>query len=234
MKPCMHLVEISIFSLNFVIVRLTKIMNRADKNWAQFRQSILIHNQNFQKDFLIKAGLLVKYSSSKFFFWQESTNFRHWKMTLKLRILRSLTRMLIILVSLMLSIFPIDALVAWYPTWSKNSGRSLILNGHTDRLISIQIIQWCKIIKVPCFFMAIRQTCHLFCKISCFSVKIGNLVSFLNNHNLDHNLGTIVVVASVLYLQYIYSAMYAFYRSFKDIKPYLCSLTACVCMCVCV
>ena len=35
-KPCMHLVEISIFSLNLVIVRLTKIMNRANKNWAQF------------------------------------------------------------------------------------------------------------------------------------------------------------------------------------------------------
>ena len=27
MKPCMHLVEISIFSLNHVILRLTKIMN---------------------------------------------------------------------------------------------------------------------------------------------------------------------------------------------------------------
>ena len=36
MKLCMHLVEISTFSLNIVIVRLTKIMNRADKNWAQF------------------------------------------------------------------------------------------------------------------------------------------------------------------------------------------------------
>ena len=36
MKPCMHLVGISIFALNLVIVRLTKIMNRADKNWAQF------------------------------------------------------------------------------------------------------------------------------------------------------------------------------------------------------
>ena len=34
MKPCMsmHLVGISIFSLNLVIVRLTKIKNRADKN----------------------------------------------------------------------------------------------------------------------------------------------------------------------------------------------------------
>ena len=35
-KPPMHLLEISTFSLNNVIVRLTKIMNRADKNWAHF------------------------------------------------------------------------------------------------------------------------------------------------------------------------------------------------------
>ena len=36
MKPCMHLVEISIFSLHHVIIRLTKSKNRADKNWEQF------------------------------------------------------------------------------------------------------------------------------------------------------------------------------------------------------
>ena len=35
-KPLMHLLEISTFSLNNVIGRLTKIMNRADKNWAHF------------------------------------------------------------------------------------------------------------------------------------------------------------------------------------------------------
>ena len=35
-KPPIHLLEISTFSLNNVIVRLTKIMNRADKNWAHF------------------------------------------------------------------------------------------------------------------------------------------------------------------------------------------------------
>ena len=35
-KPRMHLLEISIFSVNNVILRLTKIMNRADKNWAHF------------------------------------------------------------------------------------------------------------------------------------------------------------------------------------------------------
>ena len=45
MKPRMHLVEISIFSLDNVTVRPTKIMNRADKNWAHFE------NQNFQKHF---------------------------------------------------------------------------------------------------------------------------------------------------------------------------------------
>ena len=36
MKLYMHLVEISIFSLTNVTVRLTKIMNRANKNWAHF------------------------------------------------------------------------------------------------------------------------------------------------------------------------------------------------------
>ena len=35
-KPIMYLLEISIFSLNNVILRLTKIMNRANKNWAHF------------------------------------------------------------------------------------------------------------------------------------------------------------------------------------------------------
>ena len=49
MKPCMHLVEISIFSLNLVIVRLTKNMNRANKNWAQFQKIKYLKNQNFQK-----------------------------------------------------------------------------------------------------------------------------------------------------------------------------------------
>ena len=63
MKPCMHIVEISIFSVNLVFVRLTKIMNRADKNWAQFYKIKYLKFQKFQKHFLIKVGLLVKYSS---------------------------------------------------------------------------------------------------------------------------------------------------------------------------
>ena len=35
-KPLMQLLEISTFSQNNVFVRLTKIMNRDDKNWARF------------------------------------------------------------------------------------------------------------------------------------------------------------------------------------------------------
>ena len=61
-KPIMHLVEISIFSLNNVTVRPTKIMNRADKIWAH----------------LLKVGLL----DSPIFFKKKKnckdlTNFQH-------------------------------------------------------------------------------------------------------------------------------------------------------------
>ena len=36
MKPYMLLAEISILPLNNVIIRPTKVMNRADKNWVHF------------------------------------------------------------------------------------------------------------------------------------------------------------------------------------------------------
>ena len=47
-KPPMHLLEIGIFSLYHVIVRTTKIMNRADKNWASFQK-----NSFLKVDFLV-------------------------------------------------------------------------------------------------------------------------------------------------------------------------------------
>ena len=47
-KPRMHLVEMNI-SLDNVTVRPTKIMNRADKNWAHFEKIKYFKNQNFQK-----------------------------------------------------------------------------------------------------------------------------------------------------------------------------------------
>ena len=51
----MHLLEISIFSLNNVIIRLTKIVNRADKNWAHFQGIKYLKNQSFQKNFINKS-----------------------------------------------------------------------------------------------------------------------------------------------------------------------------------
>ena len=43
------------FSLNLVIDRLTKIMIRAVKNWAQFQEIKYLKNQNFQKHFFNKS-----------------------------------------------------------------------------------------------------------------------------------------------------------------------------------
>ena len=37
------------FPLNLVNFRLAKIMNRAEKNWAQFYEIKYLKNQNFQK-----------------------------------------------------------------------------------------------------------------------------------------------------------------------------------------
>ena len=47
MKSHMHLVKISIFSLYNVTVRLTKIMNRANKNWVHFLNTKYFKNQCF-------------------------------------------------------------------------------------------------------------------------------------------------------------------------------------------
>ena len=51
-KPLMHLLEISIFSLDNVILRLTKVMNRDDKNCVVallkiFMGLALVHFQNY-------------------------------------------------------------------------------------------------------------------------------------------------------------------------------------------
>ena len=47
------------------MLRLTKIMNRADKNWAHFYEIKYFKNQRFQKISLIQISLLIKYSSQK-------------------------------------------------------------------------------------------------------------------------------------------------------------------------
>ena len=62
----MHLVKISIFSLNNVTVRPTKIMNRADKNWANFQKIKYLKNENFQKHLFIKSWSLSPIFSKNF------------------------------------------------------------------------------------------------------------------------------------------------------------------------
>ena len=101
-KPLMHLLEISTFSLNSVIVRLTKIMKQ--------KSGTFLVNKVLEKSKFSKKFIYINWSSNQMFFtgiffWKDSINFRHLKMTLKLRILRSLTRLLIILVSLRGSLF---------------------------------------------------------------------------------------------------------------------------------
>ena len=48
-KPRMHLFEIGIFLLHHVIVRSTKIMNRADKTWALFRKQSTLKIKVFKR-----------------------------------------------------------------------------------------------------------------------------------------------------------------------------------------
>jgi len=55
----MHLVNIIIFSLYDVIVKHTKIIKRADKNWAYFYKIKHFKTQSFQKMSLIKVGLVL-------------------------------------------------------------------------------------------------------------------------------------------------------------------------------
>ena len=103
-KPCMHLWEINIFSLDNVVVRLTKIMNWADKNWAHYLENKVLKSQSIQKISLVKVDLLVKFSSQK----KSSERFR----TLKVRIFQSLRRLFIILVGLTMTWFSEKMLIS--------------------------------------------------------------------------------------------------------------------------
>ena len=59
----------------------------------------------------MKNGLLIKFYAENFV-WKDAIDFRHWKITLKLRTLRSLTRLFIILVSLTMSSFSETMLIS--------------------------------------------------------------------------------------------------------------------------
>ena len=59
----MYLLEISTFSLNNVVVRLTKIMNRAYKDWAHFLVNKVLKKSKFSKNFIN-----ISWSPNKIFF----------------------------------------------------------------------------------------------------------------------------------------------------------------------
>ena len=63
----MHLVEISIFSLNLVIIRLTRIVNRAEKIRHNFRKKSTLKIKTFKKKYLNKSWSPSNYSSQNFF-----------------------------------------------------------------------------------------------------------------------------------------------------------------------
>ena len=93
----MHLVEPIIFSLYHVIIRPTKIIKAADKNWAHLKQKHL-KNQKFRKISVISSPIFFTEKNQK-----DSSNFQPRKMTLKIRILRSLRKSSKILVGLMVT-----------------------------------------------------------------------------------------------------------------------------------
>ena len=63
------------FSLNLVIVRLIKIMNRADKNLAQFLEIKYLKNQNFQKKIYNNSWPPSPIFFIEFFFRKDWNNF---------------------------------------------------------------------------------------------------------------------------------------------------------------
>ena len=64
----MHLVEISIFSLNNVTLRPTKIMKRADENWAHFYKIKYFKNIKLQKKVFNKSWSPSPIFFTEFFF----------------------------------------------------------------------------------------------------------------------------------------------------------------------
>ena len=125
----MHLLEISIFSLNNAIFRLIKIMNRVDKNWAHFKKIKYFKNQSFQKMPLAK----VVWSN----IFQNFPNFRD--------VVDYPGRCDIVKKQL----FPIDAYVVSCPTSTKNLEQYLLL---------VSLVQFCHLPMLPYLNVIFQMT----------------------------------------------------------------------------
>ena len=93
----MHLVEIRIFSLNNVTIRPTKIMNRADKNWAHLQKI-----KYLRKKKVFRQKLVLFFID---FFLKRFGQISMLKKTLKIRNLRCSRRLSLILISLTVTYF---------------------------------------------------------------------------------------------------------------------------------
>ena len=121
-KPLMHLLEKGPFALNNVTLTdllkfwttsskfakfvLAESSSNLPKLWTELTKiGHIFSKRKFSKKIINISWSPNHIFFTEIFFWKDSTNFRRWKMTLKVRILQSLTRLFIILVSLMMSLF---------------------------------------------------------------------------------------------------------------------------------
>ena len=75
-KPLLN-ASSSTFSLNNVIVRLTKIMNRAKKKLGTFLVNKVLKKSKFSKNFIFISWSPNQIFFTEVFLWKDLTNFRH-------------------------------------------------------------------------------------------------------------------------------------------------------------
>ena len=77
MKPCMHLVEISIFSLNNVTIRLTKIMNNLLEHGSNLSKKPSLKDIGLGDQLLLKKYILKSFFFLSILFSKNVPNFVH-------------------------------------------------------------------------------------------------------------------------------------------------------------
>ena len=128
--PCMHLEEISIFSLHNVTVRLTKIMNNLLEHLKILIFKVIFQCWKSVEIFHPKISVTRRPTFIKFFFWK----FGFLKYFIFLKYAQFLLALFIILVGLMVTLlvkkclFLLDAYMVSCPTPSKNLWRYLLSN----------------------------------------------------------------------------------------------------------
>ena len=139
-KPCMRLVEISIFSLNDVIVRLTKIYEQSQHKLDIFLENKVLKELMFSENFTCKSWspslliIFIKKSESFVWFLILKTEFESQNFAIFEEVVHNFDqRSDNIIIYSEKCLFPIDAYMVWCPTWSKNLWRYLLRRSHARR-----------------------------------------------------------------------------------------------------